>query len=227
MADITLSKFDLTGKSNGTITLDPTVFGVTAHANLIHQVVVTQLANSRSAIAHVKDRGEVSGGGKKPWRQKGTGNARAGSSRSPLWRGGGITFGPSNERNFSKRLPQKMRQLAFKAALSDKVANKHLIVVTSLDDLKGKTKDWMNAYRQLPEAIDGALVISRDRQPLADRAIRNVSTHQYTSAQHAKLYDVMRHTTLVLTEDAVAALTEQLSAKTSVAAPVAAGKEKS
>ena len=128
------------GEEAGTILLPKGVFDVKMNNDLLHQVVVSQMANRRKVIAHTKDRGEVRGGGKKPWRQKGTGRARHGSIRSPLWRGGGVTFGPRKEKVFKKKIPKKMKRKALFMALSDKLKNNLLIVLDGLKLEKVKTK---------------------------------------------------------------------------------------
>ncbi len=211
MKSLSLPIYDLSGKTTKQIDLDPAVFNVEPNLTLLHQVINTFLANRRAATAHTKGRGEVRGGGRKPWRQKGTGNARAGSSRSPIWRGGGVTFGPTNARNYTKRLPQKMRQGAWKMALSMKVNDDQLRVVSALDSLQGKTKDWIKAFAALPHTSEKALVVSKDKNDLADRSIRNIPTHKYVSLESLTLFDVMRFSHLILTQDAVEALTQRLS----------------
>ena len=124
----------------GEIKLADDVFGVKEKGALIHQAFVAQMANERQVLAHTKDRSEVSGGGKKPWRQKGTGRARAGSSRSPIWRGGGVTFGPLKNRNFSKKINKKMKKKAILMALSSKVANNNFVILDKLEINEFKTK---------------------------------------------------------------------------------------
>lgn len=124
----------------GEMELSSKVFGMKANPALVHQAVVTQMANERKVIAHTKTRSEVRGGGKKPWAQKGTGRARHGSSRSPIWKGGGVTFGPRNDRNFKMRINKKMRQKAMLMALSDKVASNHLIILDKFLITEFKTK---------------------------------------------------------------------------------------
>ncbi len=128
------------GEEVGTTVLPKDIFGLAVNPDLVHQVVVSQMANRRRVIAHTKDRGEVRGGGRKPWRQKGTGRARHGSIRSPLWKGGGVTFGPTKEKVFKKKIPKKMRRLALFMALSEKVKNNLLILLDKLkiDQLKTK-----------------------------------------------------------------------------------------
>ena len=136
----------------GEMQLSSKVFGVPVSQALVHQAVVTQMANERKVIAHTKDRSEVRGGGRKPWKQKGTGRARHGSSRSPIWIGGGVTFGPRNERNFKMRLNKKMKQQAMLMALSDKAATGNLLALDKLEMAEFKTKIFnkiMNAFENL------------------------------------------------------------------------------
>ena len=125
---IKIKIYNQNAEAAGEMELSPKVFGVKVNHDLIHQAVVTQMANERQVIAHTKDRSEVRGGGRKPWAQKGTGRARHGSSRSPIWIGGGVTFGPRNDRNFKMRLNRKMKQNAMLMALSDKAAGDNFIV---------------------------------------------------------------------------------------------------
>lgn len=129
------------GKEVSTITLPKSVFGVVWNADLVHQVVVSMNANKRAGTAHTKDRSEVSGGGKKPWKQKGTGRSRHGSSRSPIWSGGGITFGPRSDKDYSKKINKKMRAKALYTVLSRKLTDGHLLLVDSLSLSAKKTKD--------------------------------------------------------------------------------------
>lgn len=130
--------------------INDAVFAVDVNEQLVHQVIVAQEANARQTLAHTKQRGEVRGGGKKPWRQKGTGRARHGSNRSPLWRGGAVTFGPTNQRNFSKRINKKMKRKALMMVLSDKVAHDNLVLLDSLSFEKPATKELMNSISSLP-----------------------------------------------------------------------------
>ena len=132
--------YDTNGKEVGQTRLPSEIFDVKINPDLVHQVVVSQMANRRRVIAHTKGRGEVRGGGRKPWRQKGTGRARAGSIRSPIWRGGGVTFGPRKERVFKKKIPKKMRRKALFMVLSGKLKNNLLIVLDELKLEKAKTK---------------------------------------------------------------------------------------
>ncbi len=145
IADATVSLeakvYNQKGVSAGTITLPATVFGTAWNADLVHQVVVSMMANKRAGTAHTKDRSEVSGGGKKPWKQKGTGRARHGSSRSPIWVGGGVTFGPRNDKDYSKKINKKMRVKALYTVLSRKYADGAVLFVDNIELAAIKTKD--------------------------------------------------------------------------------------
>lgn len=208
--NLSLSIYNLAGKSVGSVDLDPSIFDVKTNKQLLHQAIVTHLANRRATTAQVKDRSDVRGGGKKPWRQKGTGNARVGSTRSPLWRGGGITFGPSNERNYSLRMPQKMRQAAMKAALSAKVADGKLLIIDSFDQLNGQTKSWNAAYALLPNLAKNMLIVDGTKQDLADRSIRNMPDQKYVGIEGLTTYDIMRFPGLIMSSAALEALTKRL-----------------
>jgi large subunit ribosomal protein L4 len=137
----------------GEMSLVPEVFAVKLNEALIYQAVVTQQANERQVLAHTKDRGEVRGGGRKPWRQKGTGRARAGSIRSPIWIGGGVTFGPRKERNFKKKINKKMKQKAILMVLSERVATKNLVVLDKMVMEEFKTKKFNEILRNIEEKI--------------------------------------------------------------------------
>ncbi|KKS41074.1 hypothetical protein A3E04_02390 [Candidatus Kuenenbacteria bacterium RIFCSPHIGHO2_12_FULL_42_14] len=136
------------------VKLNPTVFEVKINEPLIHQVAVAQLANARVAIAHTKNKGEVRGGGKKPWRQKGTGRARHGSIRSPLWKGGGVTFGPRNTRNFSQKINKKMKKAALFSCLSDKAKQKTLMLLDKLELTETKTKEFAKIILNLKNILN-------------------------------------------------------------------------
>ncbi len=137
----------------GETELDPKIFNMKANPALVHQAVVTQMANMRQVLAHTKGRGEVRGGGRKPWRQKGTGRARHGSIRSPIWRGGGVTFGPTKERNFKKDINKKMKQKAMLMVLSDKVANDNLVILDKLTLDEYKTKKFDDIISTLEKGV--------------------------------------------------------------------------
>jgi large subunit ribosomal protein L4 len=180
---------------------------------LVHQSIVSFLANRRNPIAHVKDRSEVRGGGKKPWRQKGTGNARAGSSRSPLWRGGGITFGPSKERTWNQRLPLKMRQGAFRSALSKKFQENNVTIIDSLEAVDGKTRFWREAIARLPNKTSPRLIVDAEYQNRVGRSVRNFGDDKYVSTDELTIYDLVRFPVLLITNQAVDILSKRLMTK--------------
>lgn len=158
--------------------LAPKIFDVKAKSSLVYQAAVAQMANMRQVLAHTKDRGEVRGGGRKPWRQKGTGRARHGSSRSPIWIGGGVTFGPRKDRNFKQRINQKMKQKAIFMVLSDKVANENLLILDKLEVTDYKTKVFNQILSNLEKVIfppKPACPVGRADQPLAEKQIRQLA----------------------------------------------------
>lgn len=174
MARVTL--YNLEGKETGTIELDASLFDVEANPEFIHEVVVAQMANARKAIAHTKGRGEVAGTGKKPWKQKGTGRARHGSRRSPIWVGGGITFGPRSDRNFSQKINKKARRTALAMVLSDKVKHGHFIAVEQLKTESGKTKQLASLLNKLPIGNRKTLILVEPENRSVSLAAQNLST---------------------------------------------------
>lgn len=164
---IKINIYNQKAEAVGEMELADRIFGVPANQNLVHQAVVAQMANSRQVLAHTKDRSEVRGGGKKPWRQKGTGRARAGSSRSPIWKGGGVTFGPRKERNFSKKINKKMRQKAILMALSDKVASNNLLVLDKLEMDNYKTK----VFNKILEGLEK--ILNKDLKSASKASAKN------------------------------------------------------
>ncbi len=144
--------YNTEGKKVGTIDLPESIFGVQWNADLLHQVVTAMQANARTSTAHTKDRGEVRGGGKKPWAQKGTGRARHGSSRSPIWKGGGVTHGPRNEKDYSKKINRQARQKALLVALSRKLKDNEIIFVDSIEMKEPKTAQAMLALQGFTKA---------------------------------------------------------------------------
>ncbi|MCP6726520.1 MAG: 50S ribosomal protein L4 [Patescibacteria group bacterium] len=171
------------GEKTGEVTLPTPVFDVPLNENLVHQVLVVQAARRRQGSAHTKDRSEVSGGGRKPWRQKGTGRARAGSNRSPIWRGGGVTFGPTKDRNYGGRLNDKMRQKALLMILSEKARNNQILMVDGLNIEAPKTKAMAGLFTKLPSHTKSTLFVlpSMDKNMLLSaRNIARVKTMQAT-----------------------------------------------
>lgn len=190
------------------------VFGLEANNELLHQAVVTQLANSRQVLAHTKDRSEVSGGGKKPWKQKGTGRARAGSSRSPLWIGGGVTFGPTKDRNFKKKINQKMKQKAICMTLSDRLANNSLVVLENLDFTEYKTKKFAALLAAVEKKIINSdrrdiLVVNEAKNDKALYSGRNLAGVKIINLENINVVDLLNYKNLLLTENAVKTLTER------------------
>ncbi|HWQ99901.1 MAG TPA: 50S ribosomal protein L4 [Candidatus Methylomirabilis sp.] len=199
-----VSMYNQDGKQTGELELSVGRFGVKVNPAVVHEAVVAQQANARRAIANTKTRGEVRGGGKKPWKQKGTGRARAGSSRSPIWVGGGITFGPRSERNFAKKINKKTKQKALFMALSDKVANGNLVVLESFTPKEPKTKEMVGLMKRLPVKRSALYVIAQSN-PVLVRMARNIQTVHVVTANSVNLVDVMKAGTLVFEKSAVSA----------------------
>lgn len=197
------------GKSLKAIELSDFVFGIEPHQQAIFDVVQAQRAAMRQGTASVKDRSEVRGGGKKPWRQKGTGRARHGSTRSPIWRSGGVTFGPQ-PRSYRVKLNQKVRQLALRSALSFHAKNETLIILESLQMEQPKTK----AFKTMLDAtgVEGkVLVVAKEFSDNLALAARNIPTVQFSLASHISTYDILNAKTLMLTKDAALAIQEVLN----------------
>lgn len=167
-------------------------FGVDVNENLLAQAARTQLANRRQLIAHTKTRGEVSGGGRKPFKQKGTGNARAGSTRSPLWIGGGITFGPRNVRNFSQRFPQKMLQKSILMAFSQKVKNNKFIIVETLELAKISTREVQSFLEKLPIENGKILVILSQTNVNFELSTANLPFLKVIQVQNINILDILK-----------------------------------
>lgn len=180
---------------------------------LFSQVVVAGLSNRRHAIAHTKNRGEVSGGGKKPFKQKGTGNARAGSTRSPLWIGGGLTFGPRRNRNFSKRLPQTMLQTALKMALTDKIKSKHLIIVDVLKLDKISTKNIQGILEKLPIEEGKILVILPKLDVNIELSFANISYAKVIKTENLNILDLTKYDYILTDKNAWEKIVKILSHK--------------
>jgi len=166
----TLNVYNQQGQSVGEEKLNPAVFDVIVKSGVVHQAVVAQQANRRQVLAHVKDRGEVRGGGKKPWRQKGTGRARHGSSRSPIWRGGGVTFGPNKEVNFSLKINKKVKRQAILMVLSDKVANGKIVLLDNLELAAVKTKNFFGILQNLKLRDKKVKAIGTDKKAAVKKA---------------------------------------------------------
>jgi large subunit ribosomal protein L4 len=181
----------------------PAFFTATPKMEVLHQAVVSYLANARQSNAHTKTRGEISGGGRKPWKQKGTGRARAGSSRSPLWIGGGITFGPRSDANHTKRLPVKLRRLALSMALSVKVTDKKLIIVPTVAIAEAKTKQAAALIAKHAPEAKSVMIVVPALDAVLMQAMRNLPTAAVTTVNDLNTYDVLNFDTIIMTEDAV------------------------
>ena len=190
-------------------TLREEIFGVKARPRLLHQTVIMQLANRRAGTAATKSKGFVSGGGKKPWRQKGTGRARAGSTRSPIWVGGGTTFGP-HPRDYSYRMPRRARREALLSALSLKNRENKIIVVDKLELEEAKTKIMARALAELN--VTSALIVTGDAEEKVERSARNLPWVKVLRVEGLNVYDLLRYEHLILTEDALKRLEERLAA---------------
>ena len=187
----------------GTIELPKGVFDVAWKPELVHQALVAQRANRRKPIAHAKDRGEVAGTGKKPWRQKHTGRARVGSAQSPLWRGGGITFGPSNERVFKKNITKNMRRIALLSLLSRKAKDGEVVVIDAFSLPEAKTKHMAGILSAVAGKKKTALLVPVEGKSIAVRSGRNIAGTLVLYPSLLNVYDCMTHETLVVERDAV------------------------
>ena len=200
-----VSVYNMEGKEVGTIELNDAVFGVEINEHLVHMAVVQQLANNRQGTQKAKTRSEVSGGGRKPWRQKGTGHARQGSTRAPQWTGGGIVFAPV-PRDYSFKMNKKEKRAALKSALTSKVQDSKLIVVDELKFDEIKTKNFANVMSNLN--VNKGLVVLAENDANVVKSAKNIPTINTTLVNTINVYDVMKANTVVLTKDAVAKIEE-------------------
>ena len=185
------------------------MFGIEPNESVVHEAVVMQMASWRQGTHCTKSRGEVRGGGRKPWRQKGTGRARVGTSRSPLWRGGAIIFGPK-PREYSYSIPKKKRRLALKSVLSSKVAENEIIVLDTLNFDQPKTKEMVKVLNALH--VDAkALVVTADVDENVIKSARNIEGITPVAAASINVYDVLAHNKLIITKDAIAKVEEVLA----------------
>ena len=199
-----VSVYNMEGKEVGTIELNDAVFGVEVNEHLVHMAVVNQLANKRQGTQKAKTRSEVSGGGRKPWRQKGTGHARQGSTRAPQWTGGGVVFAPK-PRDYSFKLNKKERRAALKSALSSRVAENKIIVLDAFNMEEVKTKKFKAVMDALK--VSKALVVVDDNNNVVLSA-RNIPSVKTASTSTINVYDILKYDTLVVTQDAVATIQE-------------------
>lgn len=201
--------YNMQGEQVGDLELSEAVFGVPVNEALIHQAVVQYLANQRQGTVSTKTRGEVSGGGRKPWRQKGTGRARQGSIRAPQWVGGGTVFGPK-PRDYRQDMPKKARRAALRSALSGKVAAGELLVLDELRIEQPKTKRIVEVLDNLKAAGDSALFVTADLDRNVFLSARNIPRVGVTRACDLNVYDVVAHGRVIATKDAIARIEEAL-----------------
>ena len=188
---------DMTGKVVDETELRDDIFGIAPNEGVMHQALVRQQANARLATARTKTRGEVRGGGRKPWRQKGTGRARHGSIREPQWRGGGVVFGPRAGRNYRKSMPRKMRRLALRSALSAKARDGQLILLDKLELPGPKTRELLNTLSGLT-GDSSALILLPERDTTVEKSVRNVPHAKTLHAQYLNLVDIFGYDYLVM-----------------------------
>lgn len=194
--------YNLKGEKVDSITLPQDIFGLKVNADLLHQVVVSLQSNARKPIAHTKTRGEVRGGGKKPWKQKGTGRARHGSTRSPIWVGGGVTFGPRNERNFEKKINKKMKRKALLMALSTKVADNQLVIFDDLKMKEAKTKTMANAMTKVSKLQKPkSLFVINPENKNAWLSSRNCSGSKVVSVNNLNVADILTKKFVVVSKE--------------------------
>ena len=200
-----VSVYNIEGKEVGSIELNDAVFGVEVNEHLVHMAVVNQLANNRQGTQSAKTRSEVSGGGRKPWRQKGTGHARQGSTRSPQWTGGGVVFAPK-PRDYSFKMNKKEKRIALLSALSSKVAESKIVVLDEfkLDEIK--TKKFVEVMNNLK--VENALVVLEGENKNVVLSGRNIPTVKVSATNEINTYDVLKYETLVVTKAAVEKLEE-------------------
>lgn len=210
MLNVTIK--NIAGADVKELSLKESVFGLPSNDTLLHQVYVALTANRRQVIAHTKDRGERSGSGIKPWRQKGTGRARAGATRSPLWRKGGITFGPTKDRNFSKNTNAKMRQKAVMIALSEKIRSKKIIILDALGYTDKKTKLFAETLQKLGiNKKSLTLSLSGSEFPLTVMS-RNIPRIENTLTENLNVVQLLDHEYILMTEESVKVLEKRFAA---------------
>lgn len=198
MPKVTVFKQD--GSQAGDFELNESVFGIEPNTHVLHEAVVMQRASLRQGTSKVKNRSEVRGGGRKPWRQKGTGRARQGSIRSPQWVGGGVVFGPT-PRSYSYKLPKKVRRLALKSALSSKVKEDNIIVLDSIQIDAPKTKEVVNMLKAL-NVNDKAVVVTAEKDEVVIRSANNLQTVKVLTVEEMNVLDLLAHDKLIITKDA-------------------------
>lgn len=191
------------GKEAGEIALPKDIFEVPMNADLVHQVLISQTANARQVSAHTKNRSEVRGGGRKPWRQKGTGRARHGSSRSPIWKGGGVSGGPRNDKNYTKDIPTKMRRKALFMVLSEKAKSNLLVVLDDFQTQNPKTKEMALTIKKLPINVASRLVVSPNADKKTFLMARNIKKTGVLEARNLNVADILQYKYILISREGI------------------------
>ncbi len=200
-----VSVYNIEGKEVETIELSDAVFGVEVNEHLVHMAVVSQLANNRQGTQKAKTRSEVSGGGRKPWRQKGTGHARQGSTRAPQWTGGGVVFAPV-PRDYSFKMNKREKRAALKSALTSRVEENKFIVIDEINFEEAKTKNFANILKSLD--VSKALVVLEDDNKNAELSARNIADVKTAKTNTINVYDILKYNTVITTKAVVAKIEE-------------------
>ena len=200
-----VSVYNIEGKEVGKIDLSDAVFGVEVNEHLVHMAVVSQLANNRQGTQKAKTRSEVSGGGRKPWRQKGTGHARQGSTRAPQWTGGGVVFAPV-PRDYSFKMNKREKRAALKSALTSRVEENKFIVIDKINFEEAKTKNFANILKSLD--VSKALVVLEDDNKNAELSARNIADVKTAKTNTINVYDILKYNTVITTKAVVAKIEE-------------------
>ena len=200
-----VSVYNIEGKEVGKIDLGDAVFGVEVNEHLVHMAVVSQLANNRQGTQKAKTRSEVSGGGRKPWRQKGTGHARQGSTRAPQWTGGGVVFAPV-PRDYSFKMNKREKRAALKSALTSRVEENKFIVIDEINFEEAKTKSFANILKSLD--VSKALVVLEDDNKNAELSARNIADIKTAKTNTINVYDILKYNTVITTKAVVAKIEE-------------------
>ena len=200
-----VSVYNIEGKEVGKIDLSDAVFGVEVNEHLVHMAVVSQLANNRQGTQEEKTRSEVSGGGRKPWRQKGTGHARQGSTRAPQWTGGGVVFAPV-PRDYSFKMNKREKRAALKSALTSRVEENKFIVIDEINFEEAKTKNFANILKNLD--VSKALVVLEDDNKNAELSARNIADIKTAKTNTINVYDILKYNTVITTKAVVAKIEE-------------------
>ena len=211
--------YNQNGEQTGDLKLSDKVFGLEVNNDLVHQAMVAQTANERQVLAHTKTKAEVRGGGKKPWKQKGTGRARAGSSRSPIWIGGGVTFGTRKDRNFEKKINKKMKQKALMMVFSDRVKNNNLLVVDKIEMKEFKTKAFNDSLKKLEKNFEGfnpkgkrnILFVNDNKDTKVLNSGRNLVGVEIINLENINIVDLLKSKNLLISESAIKKINERYS----------------